>query len=103
MSRTRRVMTTAATAVAAPARRAGSWARRNGPRLWRDGGPGWWRTTAARRARLAVALLVVSVAGSILGVLLLANVRQDVGPFQADFSVTPALHGGTEVLLPPLG
>ena len=117
MPRTRRIVTTATTAVAAPARRAGSWARRSGARLphigarlrrsgarlRRDGAPGWWHTTAARRVRTAAALLAVSLIGAALGVLLLADVRQDVGPFQADFRITPALHGGTEVLLPPLG
>ena len=38
-----------------------------------------------------------------LGVLLGGRADTDVGPFRADMSVTPSLHGGTEVVIPPLG
>ncbi len=38
-----------------------------------------------------------------LGVLLGGRADTDVGPFRADMSVSPSLHGGTEVVIPPLG
>ncbi|WP_344079483.1 metallophosphoesterase [Luedemannella helvata] len=98
LPRTRRIVTTGTTALAAATRQA----RRLGYRV-RDDAPRWWSSRAARRTRSAVALLAVTIIGAALGTLLLANVRQDVGPFQADFRITPTLHGGTEVRLPPLG
>ncbi|WP_344126650.1 metallophosphoesterase [Luedemannella flava] len=106
MARTRRIVTTGTTAVVAAARQArrlGYHVRQAAPRWRAEGGPDWWRSRAARRVRSALALLAVTVIGASVGTLLLANVRQDVGPFQADFSVQPALRGGTEVRLPPLG
>ncbi len=99
LPRTRRIFTTGTTALTSAARRA----RQLGYRLRTDDGPRWWRSRAARRTRSAIAVLVVTVVGAAIGTLLLASVRQDVGPFQADFRITPSLDGGTEVQLPPLG
>jgi predicted MPP superfamily phosphohydrolase len=56
-----------------------------------------------RRAGVALALLVVSLAGASLGLLLGGRTQHDVGPFSAQFAVTPSLHGGTDVQIPPLG
>ncbi|MBO0868900.1 MAG: metallophosphoesterase [Micromonosporaceae bacterium] len=56
-----------------------------------------------RRAAISLALLVVGVGGACLGLVLGGSSHQDVGPFSARFSITPALHGGTTVEIPPLG
>lgn len=56
-----------------------------------------------RRVGLALALLVVTLSGASLGLLLGGQVQHDVGPFSAEFSVTPALHGGSDIQIPPLG
>jgi predicted MPP superfamily phosphohydrolase len=56
-----------------------------------------------RRGGVALALLVVTLAGASLGLLLGGRTRHDVGPFSAQFAVTPSLTGGTEVQIPPLG
>jgi predicted MPP superfamily phosphohydrolase len=70
-------------------------------------------TAAAARVRLAplhshpvrrwAATMVVTFAGVLLGVLLGGHVRDDVGPFSAEFSVQPSVTGGSELQLPPLG
>lgn len=56
-----------------------------------------------RRIGAAFALMVVTLAGVILGLVIAGRVHEDVGPFQAEFSVVPSAAGGTEVRLPPLG
>jgi predicted MPP superfamily phosphohydrolase len=48
-------------------------------------------------------VLAVAAVGMILGVLLAGRVSADVGPFRADLAITPSLHGGTDVAIPPLG
>jgi predicted phosphodiesterase len=63
----------------------------------------WWRGDNGHRVRVAAALFAVSLTGVLLGVLVAGNVRQDVGPFRAEFALAPSLSGGTEVKLPPLG
>jgi predicted phosphodiesterase len=45
----------------------------------------------------------VTLVGMGLGLLLGGRVHQDVGPFEARFSLTPSLDGGTALELPPLG
>ena len=66
------------------------------PAAWL-GGPG------GRRLGAGVAVLVVTLIGMGLGLAVGGSVRQDVGPFEARFALTPAVSGGTEVELPPLG
>jgi predicted MPP superfamily phosphohydrolase len=56
-----------------------------------------------RRLGLSLALLAVTLVGMGLGLALGGQVRQDVGPFEATFGITPSVSGGTEVRLPPLG
>lgn len=56
-----------------------------------------------RRAALVAAILLVTLSGIWGGLLLGGHTRQDVGPFSAEFSVTPGLYGGTDVQIPPLG
>ena len=63
----------------------------------------WFARPAGRRLATAAAVLAVTLAGLTLGLLVGAHVRQDVGPFEAEFSITPTLAGGTDVNLPPLG
>ncbi|GAA5182190.1 metallophosphoesterase [Rugosimonospora acidiphila] len=56
-----------------------------------------------RRLGLALALAVTSVVGLTIGLLVAGPSHDDVGPFAAQFSVTPSLSGGTDVQIPPLG
>jgi predicted phosphodiesterase len=48
-------------------------------------------------------VLAVAAIGMILGVLVAGRISADVGPFHANFAITPALGGGTDVAIPPLG
>jgi predicted MPP superfamily phosphohydrolase len=57
----------------------------------------------AARAWIGVTVALVALAGVIVGVLLFAHTTINVGPFSAEMSVRPSLHGGTEVDIPPLG
>jgi predicted MPP superfamily phosphohydrolase len=52
-----------------------------------------------RRVRLVVLVL----AGTVVGVALFGRTSSPVGPFDATFSVRPSWGGGTQVLLAPLG
>ena len=68
--------------------------------------PAWTRRGPHRgRRRVLVALEVIAVGllGAVLGLLVAADVRTDVGPFQADMTLRPAVSGSTVVELPPLG
>ena len=56
-----------------------------------------------RRTGVALALVAVTLAGASLGLLLGGRTAHDVGPFAAQFSITPSLSGGTDVEIPPLG
>jgi predicted MPP superfamily phosphohydrolase len=86
--------TTAAGVEQAPA--AGSVRRR--PPLGRV-----LRSTAVRRTGALLAVLTVSLVGVVVGVLLGARTSTEVGPFQAQMSISPSTGGGTEVDIPPLG
>ncbi|MDG4792642.1 metallophosphoesterase [Micromonospora sp. WMMD1082] len=61
------------------------------------------RRTAVRRTAVALAVLVVTLAGVLLGVLAGGQVGTDIGPFHARLSVAPAAEGSTTVDIPPLG
>jgi predicted MPP superfamily phosphohydrolase len=61
------------------------------------------RGRGVRRLGLGLAVLAVALAGVVSGVLLGAHTESDVGPFRADLSVSPSLHGDTQVIVPPLG
>jgi predicted phosphodiesterase len=79
--------------------------------------PSWsrrWRSVAAltgrvfrhrwaRRVRVAGAVGLTAVAGSLIGVMLFARADLNVGPFSAEMSVVPSVEGGTEINIPPLG
>ncbi|GAA1813393.1 metallophosphoesterase [Planosporangium flavigriseum] len=56
-----------------------------------------------RRAGRLLGVLVVAAVGMILGVLVAGRVSADVGPFHAQFAITPSVNGGTDVAIPPLG
>jgi predicted MPP superfamily phosphohydrolase len=60
-------------------------------------------TSRARRAGVALAVLVVTLAGVMIGVLVGGRVSTDIGPFRADLTLAPAVSGGTTVDIPPLG
>ena len=63
----------------------------------------WFAGPPGRRVGLGVALVAVTLVGMGLGLALGGQVRQDVGPFEATFALTPSVSGGTDVRLPPLG
>ncbi|HEX6497749.1 MAG TPA: metallophosphoesterase [Micromonosporaceae bacterium] len=64
-----------------------------------------WRSThpVVRRLGVGIALVAVTLVGLCAGLLLAGHTSQKVGPFNARFAITPSLHGGTEVDIPPLG
>ncbi|MBB5869925.1 putative MPP superfamily phosphohydrolase [Allocatelliglobosispora scoriae] len=59
--------------------------------------------TGHPRIGRALALLAVTIAGVVIGVLLGGHTSSDVGPFRATMTITPTLTGDTEVDIPPLG
>ncbi len=61
-----------------------------------------WRRIG-RGAGYGVAVVAVSLVGIVLGLLVGGTTPQDVGPFQASFSVQPSWSGDTDVSMPPLG
>jgi predicted phosphodiesterase len=61
------------------------------------------RHTWARRVRTAATIVLISLAGVVVGTLLFAQTDIAVGPFRAEMSVSPSISGGTEVDIPPLG
>ena len=61
------------------------------------------RWPTARQWLGGLLLVAVTLVGSGLGLLLGARTLADVGPFHAEFRVTPAIAGDTSVYIPPLG
>jgi predicted phosphodiesterase len=62
-----------------------------------------WRMMRSRRTVSVLALLAVTVVGVLLGVALGGRTASDVGPFHAEFRITPAVSGNTSLHIPPLG
>ncbi len=67
-----------------------------------------WLTAAranviVRRTALVLALIIVTLAGVVIGLRVEGHVTGDVGPFTATFAITPSVDGGTDVQVPPLG
>jgi predicted MPP superfamily phosphohydrolase len=56
-----------------------------------------------RRLGLAVAMVATTLVGLTIGLLVGGPTHDDVGPFAAQFSVSPSVSGGTDVQIPPLG
>ncbi|MFV2096815.1 metallophosphoesterase [Micromonospora sp. LOL_014] len=89
--------------------RPGRWLAHAGRRLGsvsRTAGRGFGRAArsrATRRIGVALAVVAVSLAGVVIGVLLGARADVDIGPFRAEMAVTPAVDGGTTMAIPPLG
>ncbi|MEU6024895.1 metallophosphoesterase [Micromonospora sp. NPDC047134] len=61
------------------------------------------RSTGLRRIGTALAVLVVTLAGVLLGTLAGGQVHTDIGPFRAKLSISPTTVGGTTIKIPPLG
>jgi predicted phosphodiesterase len=61
------------------------------------------RNPWTRRVRIGAAVALVGVGSVVVGVMLFAQTHIEVGPFHAEMSVSPSIHGGTEVDIPPLG
>ena len=61
------------------------------------------RRPGTRRAGAALAMLVVTAVGMVIAVLLAGKITAEVGPFHAEMSIRPAVQGGTDVAIPPLG
>ena len=59
--------------------------------------------TAIRRVALALAVLVVALAGAMLGIVVGGRTETDVGPFRAEMQISPSVRGDTDVQIPPLG
>ncbi|WP_428961560.1 metallophosphoesterase [Micromonospora fluostatini] len=84
-------------------------ARRWLPRLRRPGagragtGDRGGRPGPLRRLGVTLAVLVVAMAGVVIGTLAGGHVDTDIGPFRAQLNLTPASAGGTTVDIPPLG
>jgi predicted phosphodiesterase len=72
-------------------------------RRWTSPGVRVVRNRHVRRVSRLVGILVIAAAGMTLGILLAGKVSADVGPFHARLSITPAVSGGTDVAIPPLG
>ncbi|GIJ45683.1 membrane protein [Virgisporangium aliadipatigenens] len=56
-----------------------------------------------RRFASACGLVAVSIVGIVIGILVAGHTDEDLGPFRAEYSITPSLYGGSEVVIPPLG
>jgi predicted phosphodiesterase len=63
----------------------------------------WRRLRPTRRAGTALLVLVVALAGAVLGLLLGSRTPVEVGPFNAEVRLGPSATGETAVLIPPLG
>ncbi|MEU1886398.1 metallophosphoesterase [Micromonospora sp. WMMD987] len=66
----------------------------------------WWpagRSGQARRVGVVLAVLLVALTGTVIGVFAAGRVSTDIGPFRADLTLVPAVRGGTTVDIPPLG
>ncbi|WP_412540318.1 metallophosphoesterase [Longispora sp. K20-0274] len=61
------------------------------------------RSRVTRRTGRVLGILAVTVVGAVLGLLVGGTTTGPLGPFQAEFSLSPGLHGGTQVVVPPLG
>ncbi|MEV5765509.1 metallophosphoesterase [Micromonospora sp. NPDC052213] len=69
----------------------------------RRGDPDRAGRRALRATGVTLAVLVVALVGVVVGVLAGGRVSTDIGPFQADLTVAPAVSGSTTVDIPPLG
>ncbi|MGH8893013.1 MAG: metallophosphoesterase family protein [Actinomycetes bacterium] len=63
------------------------------------GAPG----SRARRISLGVEVVIVGLVGCWLGLLAGGRLDAPVGPLETRLSVSPSVHGGSEVAIPPLG
>jgi predicted MPP superfamily phosphohydrolase len=61
------------------------------------------RTRPARITGRYLAMLAVTLIGMLGGLLLGGRIAADIGPFHGSMAITPSLHGGTDVQVPPLG
>ncbi|MFD0786787.1 metallophosphoesterase, partial [Micromonospora azadirachtae] len=57
----------------------------------------------ARRGLVALAMIIVTLAGVIGGTTLGGRVTGDVGPLRVQFQLSPSTNGGSEIAVPPLG
>jgi predicted MPP superfamily phosphohydrolase len=60
--------------------------------------PRWLRPAGRWSLRVAI-----TVAGAVMGILLLGRVEAPIGPFDASLAFHPSFHGGAELAIPPLG
>ncbi|HEY8452074.1 MAG: metallophosphoesterase [Micromonosporaceae bacterium] len=88
------------------ARTAGGLVSRAAGALAAHGVRGWGaltRVVPPRRALVALAVVVVTLAGVAVGMALGARTVTDVGPFEAELRIAPSRTGTTSVAVPPLG
>ncbi len=62
-----------------------------------------WRTVRSRRTVSVLALVAVTIVGVLIGVALGGRTVTEVGPFHAEFQLSPSVSGDTTVEIPPLG
>ncbi|WP_325053059.1 metallophosphoesterase [Thermomonospora amylolytica] len=63
----------------------------------------WTARVRRRRASRVAAVVVVGLAGGMIGMLLGGRVETPVGPADVSLSIRPSWNGGTTVQIPPLG
>lgn len=68
-----------------------------------DRAGGWWRWLPSGRVATGLMVLLVGLAGAVLGLIIGSRTVIDVGPFNAELSLSPSLTGDTSVFIPPLG
>src|SRR5262249_11433222 len=61
------------------------------------------RVGAWRRAGLILSITFVTLGGPGIALRVAGHIRQEIGPFTAPFQLHPALTGGPDVEIPPLG
>jgi predicted MPP superfamily phosphohydrolase len=63
----------------------------------------WLRIRTPRWVPRLAGRIAVALIGVVVGLLLGAHVSREVGPFEANLSLTPNVHGETVLRVPPLG
>ena len=63
----------------------------------------WHRFPSRQRAGTGLLILLVALVGTVFGLLLGSRTPVEIGPFNAELRVDPAMTGDTTVFIPPVG